>query len=102
MRQDWLVYPFVKCLHPKIVYINGQKKLVPCRKCAACESNKKAGLGIKLRDELASRKYIFMFTLTYDEENVPRYVVNLNYSDYDMPIDTKPYRPSAISFEPVS
>lgn len=102
MRQDWLLYPFVKCLHPKIVYVNGQKKLVPCRKCAACESNKKSALGIKLRDEVASRKYIFMFTLSYDEENVPRYVVNLNYSDYDMPVDVKPYRPSAISFEPVS
>lgn len=102
LAKDLVNKAFVTCLHPIRIEVNGVKRLVPCRKCEACENHRKDKLAAQLRAETAANKYCFFLTLTYSDEYLPRFIVNYNYSDYNTPLDKKARIHSDISLEPLS
>lgn len=71
--------------------------LVPCGKCPACRENRRNLWCTRMRAELFARDRATFVTLTYDEENVPRYLQKPDLQnffrrlrnvprDYDIPL----------------
>ena len=70
------IYPFVKCLNPRVIRNKWthEKIMVSCGKCEACLSRKSSMNTMKCRLEFSRHSYTKFVTLTYDEENVPRMI----------------------------
>lgn len=63
----------VPCLHPLSVVRNGERVLVPCGSCSKCISTR-----LNIQTGLTNRlfsvfRYCIFVTLTYTEENVPKF-----------------------------
>lgn len=76
-------YPFSKCEHPKTLRnkYTGETVVVPCRECNACRlalAHERETL-VKLEQEYS--KYTYFLTLTYDNENMPKFVFQRVGSD---------------------
>lgn len=86
----------VSCLHPQRIYNQYLDKYlyVPCRKCDACRNIYRLQWQQRIIQESRQHKYVYFFTLTYDENNVPllRYGEDghtLYNSDSSVSIDTE-------------
>lgn len=104
LAKDLVNKAFCTCLHPISVEVNGTKRLVPCRKCAACENHRKDKLSAQLRAETATFAFCYLLTLTYSEEFVPRFIVNHNFDDSNTSFDDGTSKESelcSISFQPI-
>lgn len=69
-------YPFVKCLHPVRMRnpYTQENITVACGKCEACLSRKADINSFKIQCESKCHKYCLFITLTFSEDNVPRFV----------------------------
>lgn len=66
----------VPCLHPTKVRVHGEDMYVPCGKCAKCISAK-LNVQRSLTDRLFERfKFQLFVTVTYDEQNVPKFTID--------------------------
>ena len=76
---------FGGCLSPILVHNKWTKEdmFVPCGKCLACVNAAASKQSRRVRDEILQHKYSVMFTLTYDNESVPRW--ELFQDDNDCP-----------------
>lgn len=104
LAKDIVNKAFCTCLHPVSAEVNGIKRLVPCRKCAACENHRKDTLSAQLRAETSTFQFCYLLTLTYSEEFVPRFIVNHNFNDSSTPFDdglSNEPDLCSISFEPI-
>lgn len=83
-----VISPYISCLNPVEIYLRkSQKMFVPCRKCPACLNTKRSTLAIRLQLEENAAKYCYFLTLTYNDDNLPLYVLNDDdlLSDYVLP-----------------
>lgn len=66
---------FGGCLSPRLVRNKwtGEDMFVSCGKCSACLNAAASKQSSRVREEILSHKYSVMFTLTYDNEFVPRW-----------------------------
>lgn len=64
------------CRSPRIILNKGIKRFVSCGRCPDCMNRKARTLEKLLNVEISSHKYAYFFTLTYDEDNVPKMYVN--------------------------
>lgn len=66
---------FCNCERPQRVHNRntGEEMYVPCGECAACMNRKASKQSTRVRNEILQHKYAVMFTLTYDNEHLPRY-----------------------------
>lgn len=104
LAKDIVNKAFCTCLHPVSIDVNGIHRLVPCRKCAACENHRKDTLSAQLRAETATFRFCYFLTLTYSEEYVPRFIVNHNFEDSNLSFDdgtSKEPELCSLSFEPI-
>lgn len=64
------------CLHPLRIFNKylGQFQYVPCGKCESCRNIRAHGWISRLQQEAQKHKYNVFFTLTYDEQCLPRFV----------------------------
>ena len=64
------------CLHPIRIYNKylGKYIFVPCGKCESCRNIHAHGWISRLVQESQKHKYNVFFTLTYDEQCLPRFV----------------------------
>ena len=64
------------CLHPQRIYNKylGKYIFVPCGKCESCRNIHAHGWISRLVQESQKHKYNVFFTLTYDEQCLPRFV----------------------------
>uniref|UniRef100_A0AB33JJ44 Replication-associated protein ORF2/G2P domain-containing protein n=1 Tax=Prevotella sp. GTC17262 TaxID=3236797 RepID=A0AB33JJ44_9BACT len=88
----------VSCLHPQRIYNRylDRYMYVPCRKCDACRNAYMLQWQQRLVQECRQHKYVYFFTLTYDEENVPllhtyEMGATLANDDLSIVIDTSKY-----------
>lgn len=67
----------VNCLNPQRIRnkYTGEYLYVGCGKCKACIKSKTMKNTLKCRLESLSHKYCFFVTLTYDEQNIPRFTL---------------------------
>lgn len=65
------------CLNPRKVWNKNLRgwMYVSCGECAACLNQKAAKLTNRLQNEILQHKYSVMFTLTYDNESLPKYEI---------------------------
>lgn len=57
--------------------------LLPCGKCAACRNSYRVELKNRMLIEASDNKQMIFFTLTYDDDNLPRFGLNKKHvSDY--------------------
>lgn len=68
-------YPFIRCLNPQRIYNKYIDKeiVAPCGKCEACLLQKSAMYTLKCRLESEFNNYCYFVTLTYNEENIPKF-----------------------------
>lgn len=59
------------CRHPKQIEKNGVTRLVSCGRCPECAARKSSSMEYLCKLEAQQSKYIFFYTLTYDELSVP-------------------------------
>lgn len=102
MYKDWKVLAFVPCFHPFKIWQNGRMQLVRCNSCPACRNSAKASLSNQLRAETSTFKYCFFLTLTYDEQNIPRYVVNWNAEDINNIFVSSSEHINFVSLQPIT
>lgn len=85
-------YVNLQCEHPyRVTTRQGVKISVPCGKCCACRSRRRASWSKRLADEASDFRnlHTFGFTLTYDSEHVPFLeketldYIKKNENDYD-------------------
>lgn len=62
------------CLHPSYIYNKntGHYETVPCKKCTYCVNVEASKQSRRVREEIKQHLYSVMFTLTYDNEYIPR------------------------------
>lgn len=66
------------CQSPKnIVNIRGEQITVACGKCLSCLSKRQSRYEKLSKDMASVYKYAYFYTLTYDEDNVPRCVYSV-------------------------
>lgn len=71
------------CLNPRKVYnpsLHGWM-YCSCEKCTACLNQKATTLSNRVRAEIEQHKYSVFFTLTYDNEHLPKYEVFQDSND---------------------
>lgn len=86
--------PNTKCYKPLRIYNKyvGQVMYVPCRRCPSCLHARSTALTQRLVNECKQHLFNFFFTLTYDNEHVPRLVrvcptvYKLNRNFVNMPV----------------
>lgn len=68
---------FSSCLRPTRIYnrYTHTTEFVSCGKCPACLNRKSSKMTNRVRQEIASHRYALFFTLTYDNEYIPRFEV---------------------------
>lgn len=71
------------CLHPVKTYVPSLHGFmyVPCNKCASCLNLQASFLSNRVRCEIEQHKYSIFFTLTYDNEFLPKYEVIQDSND---------------------
>lgn len=84
--------PNTKCYKPLRIYnkYSNEVLYVNCRKCPACLSARSSELTNRVTNECKQHMFNIFFTLTYDNEHVPRlvrkcpsvYCLNRDYGDY--------------------
>lgn len=64
------------CLHPQRIYNKylGQYMYVPCGKCSSCRNIQSYKWISRLQQESQLHKYTVFFTLTYDDDCIPKFV----------------------------
>lgn len=62
------------CLHPTYIYNKntGHYETVPCKKCTYCVNVEASKQSRRVREEIKQHQFSVMFTLTYDNEYIPR------------------------------
>lgn len=62
------------CLHPLVVHhpYTGQSLIVPCGKCVGCIRRRQNDWIVRLTEEQKVSFRTFFFTLTYDEDSIPK------------------------------
>ena len=79
-----MLQSFVSCLHPFLLrQSDGSSSLLSCRKCAACQNNKRSSLSLKLRLEEYTSKFCYLLTLTYDDEFLPLFSLGTDLQTKD-------------------
>lgn len=65
------------CLNPRKIWNKNLRgwMYVSCEECAACLNQKASKLTNRLKDEILQHKYSVMFTLTYDNQFLPKYEI---------------------------
>lgn len=61
----------MQCFYPISLKIDGKHQLVPCRKCAACLSNRRSSWSFRMVQELKVNACAYFLTLTYDDDHIP-------------------------------
>lgn len=61
------------CEHPIRLHINGEIVYVGCGKCPVCRNQRHFVWSQRLDEESRVNKYTFFFTLTYNDDFVPRF-----------------------------
>ena len=66
---------FGGCISPKLIYNKNthEEMFVSCGECAACVNQAANKQAIRVRDEILSHRYAYFFTLTYNNEFLPRF-----------------------------
>lgn len=86
------------CLHPVKVYNKYTHDYIftPCGKCAACNNSSANKLTLRVYNEILQHRYSLFFTLTYDNEHLPRFEL---FSDKYGRIQTRPVGRCKDSFD---
>lgn len=82
------LYGKLECEHPVKVYNKylGKSMYVGCRKCRACGMKRASRISKLVEQEVKNNKYSIFFTLTYRNDNIPKWSVSpLNLSEYEEP-----------------
>lgn len=76
---------FGGCMSPILTRnkCTGEDMFVPCGKCVACVNAAASKQSSRVREEILKHKFSVMFTLTYDNDSVPRW--ELFQDDNDCP-----------------
>lgn len=77
---------FDYCVSPRVIWQNGERRVVPCGKCDGCLLHKANSWSMRLRNELDYMPYAIWFTLTYNDKYLPNlrfYDDGLLQSDHD-------------------
>ena len=85
MLQDNKYKIFGGCMSPILTRNkwSGEDMFVPCGKCPACINAAASKQSSRVREEILKHKYSVMFTLTYDNDCVPRW--ELFQDNHDCP-----------------
>lgn len=69
------------CLHPNRVYNKylNEYMYVPCGKCSSCRNIRQHDWIQRLQQESQKHRYTIFFTLTYDDDCLPRFVKDGDY-----------------------
>lgn len=65
---------FSHCLSPKKIYNRYTRhiEIVPCGECFACKNKKASVITKRVESEIKSHRFSYMFTLTYNNDSIPR------------------------------
>lgn len=76
----------ITCEHPVKIFnrATGKYMLVPCGKCDLCRNKQASKWVLRLDQEARCWKYVMFFTLTYDEQNCPRMILQRDRSLVDL------------------
>lgn len=68
---------FSQCLSPVRIYnrYTRHHEYVSCGRCPACLNRRSSGLSTRVRNEILSHRYSLFFTLTYDNDSIPRFEI---------------------------
>lgn len=68
---------FTLCFQPERIYnrYTHSMEYVPCGKCPACLNSKASSMANRVRAEIVNHRYSLFFTLTYDNESIPRFEI---------------------------
>lgn len=97
------IFPF-SCLNPvEITLPNGDKQVVPCRRCKACIQAAAKFDTLRCDIESLSNKYQFFITLTYDRNKLPvvKYVRNFPEDSFDLQNERLNCRKNAYKVEQI-
>lgn len=66
---------FGGCISPKLIYNKNthEEMFVSCGECAACVNQSANKQAMRVKDEILSHRYAYFFTLTYNNEFLPRF-----------------------------
>lgn len=66
---------FGGCISPKLIYNKNthEEMFVSCGECAACVNQAANKQAMRVKDEILSHRYAYFFTLTYNNEFLPRF-----------------------------
>lgn len=87
-------FPFAPCFHPNLIRnpYTGEKLLVPCGKCYACQVRKSGSRTLRVKLEAKSHKYNLFVTLTYRDEDIPRVSLERSYTSLQCDYDIRGYQ----------
>lgn len=68
---------FTLCFQPERIYnrYTHSMEYVPCGKCPACLNSKASSMANRVRAEIVNHRFALFFTLTYDNESIPRFEI---------------------------
>lgn len=72
------------CRNLVTVVHRGKEYKVACGKCADCLNKRSMSMTQKCMIESQTHRYTYFFTLTYDEDNVPRMILKQEFEDSEM------------------
>lgn len=80
-------YYYTQCLEPRKVFNRYTKQsiIVPCGKCAVCETARAGSNTVKCNCEAFSHKYMYFVTLTYRNDVLPTASLVPIHEHYDQP-----------------
>lgn len=75
MLRDDSLKIFGGCIHPKLIYNRNthEEMFVNCGECPACINQQANKQAMRVKDEILSHRYSYFFTLTYNNEFLPRF-----------------------------
>lgn len=76
----------ITCEHPVKIWSKARQEwiLCPCGKCDLCRNKKASQWVTRIEQEAKCWKYVMFFTLTYDEQNCPRMVLQKDHTLVDL------------------
>lgn len=68
---------FTLCFQPERIFnrYTHTFEYVPCGKCPACLNSKASSMANRVRAEIVNHRFALFFTLTYDNESIPRFEI---------------------------
>ncbi len=68
---------FSHCLNPKRIFNKYTKhfEYVACKECYACKNSEASVISARVSNEIKQHRYSLFFTLTYDNNSIPRFEV---------------------------